>query len=234
MEIIGLPALTDNYIWVIVEDKEVIVVDPGTATPVLEFLTTHQYSLLAIILTHGHDDHVGGVELLKEYSPGVKVYGPIEVEHLVDEIVVDASSFYLNEHRFEVNKTAGHTKEHVSFLMDDTYLFCGDALFSGGCGRVFTRDYLAQYQALKYFESLEDHVKVYAGHEYTLTNLKFANHIESDNLLLHSALQMVEQLRSKNVSTLPSTIGLERDINLMMTAKTLEEFIQLRNARDQF
>lgn len=233
MEIIAINALTDNYIWVIKEANWAIVVDPGEAQPVLDFLTEHQLPLTAVLITHHHDDHTGGVKELLSNYPDAPVYGPFEVEGMT-YIVADGQQFEINQHQFKVKKTAGHTAEHISFLMDDQHLFCGDALFSAGCGRVFTQDYQAQYDALKYFESLADEVKVYAGHEYTLTNLKFANSMEPDNLVLQSALQLVEQLRSDNLKTLPSTIGLERDINLLMMAPNLESFIELRKARDNF
>lgn len=233
MEILAINALTDNYIWIIKEAEGAIVVDPGEAQPVLNFLEQHQLQLTATLITHHHVDHTGGLKELLTHYPDAPVYGPSEVEGRT-YTVADGQKFTINHHQFFVKKTAGHTEEHISFLMNEQSLFCGDALFSAGCGRVFTKDYQAQYDALKYFESLADEVKVYAGHEYTLTNLKFANSMEPDNLVLQSAIQMVEQLRADNAPTLPSTIGLEKDINLFMTAPTLNAFVELRKARDEF
>src|SRR5699024_12234958 len=133
----------------------------------------------------------------------------------------------------EVSKTAGHTYEHISFLMDKA-LFCGDALFSGGCGRVFTGDYQAQYETLQKFGQLPDDVEVYAGHEYTQTNLRFAHSIKPSDQVISRALDDVNELRKKDLPTLPSTIGREKKINLLMQAKTLDEFIGLREMRDNF
>lgn len=116
----------------------------------------------------------------------------------------------------------------------DQHLFCGDALFSAGCGRVFTKDYKAQFDALKFFNSLEGEVKVYAGHEYTETNLRFAQSIEPENKEIETALKEVRNLREKDQPTLPSTIKKEKRINLFMQARDLSMFTDLRNQRDTF
>ena len=130
-------------------------------------------------------------------------------------------------------KTAGHTEEHISFLTEDA-LFCGDALFSGGWVRVFTKDYQAQYDALQTFNSLADDVKVYAGHEYTLTNLRFAHSVRPTNEILEEAINEANDFREQGLPTLPSTIGREKEINLFLQAETLDEFRALRDARDAF
>ena len=135
--------------------------------------------------------------------------------------------------KFQVFKTAGHTTEHVSFLMEKA-LFCGDALFSAGCGRVFTGDYQAQFNALQIFKSLDETVEVYAGHEYTQTNLRFAQSIEPANKNISQVLDQVTNLRAHDLPSLPSTIGKEKNINLFLQADKLQDFIALRNARDNF
>ena len=133
----------------------------------------------------------------------------------------------------QVSLAAGHTHGHISFLMGN-HLFCGDALFSAGCGRVFTGDYEAQYETLQKFKRLEDDVNIYAGHEYTETNLRFASDMQPDNEVVSKVLKEVRDLRAKGSPTLPTTIGREKEINLFLQAETLEDFIELRNARDIF
>lgn len=233
MQVIGLKAFKDNYIWVIQEGQQVAIVDPGQAEPVLDFLSSSQLSPGFILLTHKHDDHIGGLAQVLEHYPNCLVIGPSEVSHLVDKVVKDGDSFNLFGYQVEVYKTAGHTEEHISYLVDGK-LFCGDALFSAGCGRVFTGEYQAQFEALQFFNSLGDQVLVYAGHEYTLTNLAFAMEIEPENQDIAEAYKRVQQQRVDGLATLPSTIGLEKEINLFMAAKSVEEFTELRKKRDQF
>lgn len=233
MNIDSIKAFSDNYIWVMEEGTEAIVVDPGEADGVLHHLKEKQLQLKAILLTHQHEDHTGGVKkLLREY-PDTPVYGPKETTPLADHVVQEGSTFELLGQNFQVFKTAGHTAGHVSYLTGNA-LFCGDALFSAGCGRVFTKDYQAQFDALQTFKKLDDAVKVYAAHEYTETNLRFAHAEEPSNPLISKALNEVSDLRVKGLSTLPSSIGREKEINLFMQAESLEDFIKLRKARDRF
>ncbi len=233
MQVIGLKAFKDNYIWVIQEGEQLAIVDPGQAEPVLDFLRNNQLSPSVILLTHEHNDHIGGLAQMLEHYPNCQVIGPSEVSGLVDKVVKDGDSFDLFGYQVEVFKTAGHTKEHISYLVDDK-LFCGDALFSAGCGRVFTGDFQAQFEALQVFNSLGDQILVYAGHEYTLTNLAFAMEIEPDNREIADVYKRVKQQREDGLASLPSTIGLEKKINLFMRAKSVEEFTKLRKKRDQF
>ena len=226
-------ALSDNYIWIIEEGKQAIVVDPGEAEGVLNYLEKQQMQLAGILLTHNHEDHTGGVKEIITAFPDVLVYGPKETSSLVDCVVQEGDSFQLLNQTFQVFKTAGHTAEHISFLMGKA-LFCGDALFSAGCGRVFTGDYQAQYAALQKFKQLEDDVLVYAAHEYTQTNLAFAHGEHPSDKLISHALNRVDRLCAQGMPTLPSTIGEESRINLFLQAKTIEEFITLRKKRDCF
>ena len=228
-----IKAFSDNYIWCIQEETDVVVVDPGKASVVLDYLEEKQLRLKAILLTHMHDDHIGGVREILESHPESLVYGPEETKGLVNSVVMEGDSFNLLGQTFQVYETGGHTHGHISFLMD-TNLFCGDALFSAGCGRVFTGDYEAQYETLQTFKHLDDDVHVYAGHEYTETNLRFAYEIQPNNKKLSKSLEEVQELRAKGQPTLPSTIGREKEINLFMQAETLADFIELRNARDNF
>ena len=228
-----IKAFSDNYIWCIQKETEAVVVDPGEAKGVLDYLEEKQLRLAAILLTHKHEDHTGGVREILARQPEIPVYGPKETEALASLVVEEGDSFNLLGQTFQVSETGGHTHGHISFLMGDD-LFCGDALFSAGCGRVFTGDYKAQYETLKKFKHLDNEINVYPGHEYTETNLRFAYDMQPDNEKISKALEEVRDLRAKGQPTLPTSIGREKDINLFLQADTLENFIELRNARDDF
>ncbi|MBM4765123.1 hydroxyacylglutathione hydrolase [Bacillus sp. B15-48] len=228
-----IKAYSDNYIWCIQEETEAVVVDPGKAKVVLDYLEEKQLHLAAILLTHKHEDHTGGVREIVARHPESPVYGPKETEALANRVVEEGDSFNLLGQTFHVSETRGHTHGHISFLMGDA-LFCGDALFSAGCGRVFTGDYEAQYETLQKFKRLDDNINVYPGHEYTEINLRFAYDMRPDNKKISKALEEVRELRANGQPTLPTTIGREKEINLFLQGETLENFIELRNARDDF
>lgn len=233
MDINLVKAFSDNYIWIIEEGTEAVVVDPGEAEQVMDYLEEKQLQLNSILLTHNHDDHIGGVQKISAKYPDASIYGPKETEDIADHIVVDGDSFNLLGKNVQVLKTGGHTEGHISFLMDNV-LFCGDALFSAGCGRVFTKDYQAQYDALQKFKQLDDEVQVYAAHEYTQTNLRFAHSMQPSNTAVSEALNQVNEMRAKGKPTLPTTIGKEKKINLFLQAEKMEDFKELRDARDKF
>uniref|UniRef100_UPI0035A0CC4D hydroxyacylglutathione hydrolase family protein n=1 Tax=Jeotgalibaca porci TaxID=1868793 RepID=UPI0035A0CC4D len=153
MEINPVKAFSDNYIWVMEEGAEAVIVDPGEAGDVLAYLDKKALNLTAILLTHKHDDHIGGVRKILEKYPETPIFGPVETTDLATQVVKEGDTFNLFGKEVKVFKTAGHTEEHISFLIEDV-LFSGDALFSGGCGRVFTGDYQAQYDALQKFNQL--------------------------------------------------------------------------------
>ncbi|MCR8968529.1 hydroxyacylglutathione hydrolase [Facklamia sp. 7083-14-GEN3] len=234
MHIKAIPALEDNYIWLIKTGEDVVVVDPGESEPLIDYLQTSGLKVKAILLTHFHEDHVGGLsELLASQKHEVTVYGPIEVEDQVNQVVKDGDRLEINGWEFEVLKTPGHSAEHISYLMDK-HLFCGDVLFSAGCGRVFTNDYQAQYDSLQKIKALSDETQIYAGHEYTLTNLAFSLTIEPDNQDLMNQQQAVKDRRSKGLPSLPTNLAVVKKINLFLQAESLKDFIQLRKVRDQF
>lgn len=230
MKVNAIRAFSDNYIWAIEIDDKYIIIDPGEAEPVFEFLKDKAPE--AILLTHKHSDHVGGVEeIVKKYG-NVKVCGPSETEKYNDTTVKDGDEFSLLGKNFKVIYTPGHTKEHISYLVDDK-LFCGDALFLAGCGRVFTRDYKAAYDTMQKFNSLDDEILVYPAHEYSFYNLKFTMEYRP-NEDVKKELERVKELREKDEITLPTTIKKEKLINPFMRAKDLDDFIELREAKDRF
>lgn len=233
MKIHPIKALSDNYIWLLIEGTDAVIVDPGESREVIAYLEQKQLNLIAILLTHNHEDHIGGVNAILAKLPQTPVYGPKETVPLADHAVQAGDAFELLGQSFQVYKTSGHTPGHISFLMGGA-LFCGDALFSAGCGRVFTGDHQAQYNALQWFKSLPDMVQVYAAHEYTQTNLRFARSVQPANQVISQALEEANDMRGRDLPTLPSTIGKEKDINLFLQAATLKAFIDLRQARDIF
>ena len=229
MNINFIKAFNDNYIWTIVKDCKVLVVDPGDAGPVIDYLKGR--NLDYIILTHKHMDHVGGVDELKiKYGP--KVYGPNETSEYNDVTLRDGDVFDLLGEKFEVISTGGHTEDHISYLADGN-LFCGDALFLAGCGRVFTKDYEKSYQGLNKLKKLADDTVVYPAHEYSLANLEFAKSVISNDDL-DREYERIKKLREDDKITLPTTIEKEKKINPFFLARDLDEFIDFRNKKDNF
>lgn len=231
MTVTPVKALSDNYIWVIETGSKAIVVDPGEFDPIHQYLRDNDLELGAILLTHNHDDHTAGVRDLVGDNDHLPIYGPEETSEFANHIVEDGDHFKVLGIEFDVFLTAGHTPGHISFITEND-LFCGDALFSAGCGRVFTKDYQAQYEAMKSFDELADQVKVYAGHEYTETNLTFAHQVYPENKQIEEALKEVHDLRAQGKITLPSTMAREREINVFLQAEDFETFKDLRLQRD--
>lgn len=234
LNITPIPALSDNYIWAIQKDNDVIIVDPSDAVPVLAFIAKNQLNLTAILLTHNHHDHTDGMpELLSRY-PQLSVYGSQEVAQFANRIVQPEDHLTLFDYDVRVIESAGHTAQHVSYLFGNEYLFCGDVLFSGGCGRVFTGNYQAQFDALQRFKALPEFVEIFPAHEYTLSNLKFAEAVLAPSCALFEIQERAEILRSRNQPTLPTTLERELQINPFLQAVDLDQFIALRHQKDNF
>ena len=213
--VLTIPAFDDNYIWLIKDSqsKRCVVVDPGDATPVLEILESQQLTIEAIIITHHHQDHTGGVKDLVSGNSQIKVFGKtplFENMHLVDE--GDQVSFFDNKLTFNVWQVAGHTLDHIVYFNEEM-LFCGDMLFSAGCGRVFEGTHLQMFDALSRLATLDENMKVYCAHEYTQNNLIFALHVDPNNSALITYVKEVAKLRQQGLPSIPTTIKNEIAIN---------------------
>lgn len=214
MHIHPVSAFDDNYIWIIHDSHHCVVIDPGQADGVIEFVTQHQLTIAAILLTHHHYDHTGGVTKLRQFTD-CPVYGPdnsaIEgVTHRVqDGDTVDVPELSLD---FSVLACPGHTLDHIAFY-SAPWLFCGDTIFSAGCGRMFEGQPDQFWHSLEYLSQLPEATEVYCAHEYTAANLRFAAAVEPDNQAIKSHQAWVQKKRQSGQITLPSTLALEFNIN---------------------
>lgn len=202
------------------DGAQALVVDPGDAAPVLQMLQTHGLQLAAILVTHHHGDHTGGVATLKSQT-GARVYGSggEDIAHL-DCALLGGETLQLLGLEVQVLAVPGHTRAHVAFWLpmaevprQAPILFCGDTLFSGGCGRLFEGTPAQMHQSLTRLAALPDSTRVCCAHEYTLSNLRFAHAVEPDNALLAAYAQQCTQLRHSGLPTLPSTLAQEKNIN---------------------
>ena len=223
MKLIPLPAFTDNYIWMLHDGRKAVVVDPGDAQPVWDALASHGLQLSAILVTHHHPDHVGGVDALRN-GTGAVVFGP--ARELIPEPLQRLQG---GDHcdvmglRFEVLDVPGHTAGHIAYWCADLdgapLLFCGDTLFSGGCGRLFEGTPAQMLASLDALAALPGDTRVCCAHEYTLSNLRFARAVEPGNQALADYEQHCQRLRAGGQPTLPSSIGTERAINPFLRSR---------------
>jgi hydroxyacylglutathione hydrolase len=216
-----VPAFQDNYLWLIHDGQHAAVVDPGDAGPIFAALDANQFSLGAILLTHHHADHVGGVRALVQHAR-VPVFGPgnegiAEVTHPLqdgDSIKVPGIDLVL-----DVLAVPGHTRGHIAYVAPSQHwLFCGDTLFAGGCGRLFEGTPAQMHASLSKLAGLPEHTAVYCAHEYTLSHLKFAREVEPENMDLLIRIEAEQHKRANNFPTVPSTIGLEKRTNPFLRA----------------
>ncbi len=221
LNIHAIKAFNDNYIWLIINESNnhCALVDPGDGQVCLDYINSQNLILDAVLITHHHSDHIGGLELIKQFAQNqgqpLSVYGPgAEAIALLDHKLVEGDAITLPnlELCLQVIDLPGHTFGHIAYYGDDM-LFCGDTLFSAGCGRLFEGTPAQMLNSLTKLAKLPEHTKVYCAHEYTISNLNFARTIEPDNGQLQSYYQNVLQLRANNIATIPTTIGLEKKIN---------------------
>lgn len=217
MNLISIPALQDNYIWLLDDQHgHCVIIDPGESAPVLKAL--HRLKLIpdAILLTHHHQDHVGGVAQVVAQYPNLMVYGPQETaDKGVVHVVHDGEKFEINGCQYVTISLPGHTLGHVAFY-SASYLFCGDTMFSAGCGRLFEGTAEQMYDSFQQLAQLPDNTLICCAHEYTLLNLKFARTVLPEDREIEAYQKHVEVLRGKNKPSVPTNLQLERKINLFL------------------
>jgi hydroxyacylglutathione hydrolase len=209
-----VPAFEDNYLWLLARGREAAIVDPGDAAPVEARLAHDGLHLTAILVTHHHPDHVGGVERLKARF-GAHVYGPAgEDIPARDTVLTEGDAIEVLGVRFDVLDVPGHTRGHIAYHAPSIEaLFCGDTLFAGGCGRLFEGTPAQMHASLAKLARLPGATRVYCAHEYTVANLRFARAVEPDNAALAARLRACEETRARGEPTVPSTIAEELATN---------------------
>ncbi|HEX5055716.1 MAG TPA: hydroxyacylglutathione hydrolase [Gammaproteobacteria bacterium] len=224
LNVIPIPALKDNYIWLLrsADSTQCAVVDPGDAVTVIAYLEAARLELGAILITHHHADHTAGLPGLKQAYPGCRVYGPQrEGGHLIEQRLARGMRVRLPEPEveFEVLDIPGHTLGHIAYYSESSeLLFCGDTLFSAGCGRLFEGTAEQMYESLLRLAALPAATQVYCGHEYTLKNIAFAMQVEPGNDALRAFERRAVQLREAQKPTLPTRICDELSVNPFLRA----------------
>ena len=210
-----IEAFSDNYIWLVTTNEGSIVIDPGESTNLLKILNQRSLDLKAVLITHHHFDHTGGIDkILSEKS--IDVYGPNNNIDSINIRVTNESKINLLGIEFKIIEIPGHTLDHIAYYSENNghpILFCGDTLFAGGCGRVFEGTFEQMHDSLSILKKLPINTKIYCGHEYTESNLKFAKSVEPLNQRIISRYNEVIELRKQGKPSLPSTIELELETN---------------------
>ena len=218
LRVLAVPAFNDNYLWLVHDGANAAVIDPGAAEPVLAALREHHLTLTAILLTHHHADHIGGVPaLLERYQ--VPVFGP-QSDGIKTVTMPLAQDQCINvpglELRLQVLDVPGHTRGHIAYVRagdSPAWLFCGDTLFGAGCGRLFEGTPAQMAASLAKLAALPPATLIFCAHEYTLANLRFARHVEPGNAALEQRIAHDSAKRAAGLPTIPSTIGMELATN---------------------
>jgi len=220
MRLTALPALADNYIWTLMDDQgDAVVVDPGEAGPVLAAADAGMRPQV-ILLTHHHDDHIGGVAALQARFPGIRVIAPDEPRiPMATERVAERECVQALGRSFHVVSVPGHTRSHIAFHTDE-HLFSGDALFSLGCGRLFEGTPSQLLASLRKLAALPAQLLLCCAHEYTVSNAVFARHVDPANAALRQRHEEALAMRRDDRSTLPVSLADERNCNPFLRTHT--------------
>lgn len=239
LEIVRIPALSDNYVWLVHDPAsgETMAVDPAEAEPVLAAARDRGWTISQIWNTHWHPDHTGGNAAIKA-ATGARVTGPAaEADRIptLDAMVREGDLIRLGDHVATVWETPAHTAGHISFhFADDGMIFVGDTLFAMGCGRLFEGDAAQMFANMQRLAALPGETLVYGAHEYTLANGRYARVAEPDNRAIADRLAEVEAARAAGEATLPTTIALERATNPFLRARSIEQLAARRAEKDAF
>ena len=237
-----LPVLSDNYVMVLHDDHQAVVVDPAVAAPVAAWLDAEHLELVAVLQTHHHSDHIGGtVELLRRW-PNARVYAAaadLQRIPFQSDSVGDGDRFTLLGRSVEVLSVPGHTRAHLAYYLPGgsgchPELFCGDTLFGGGCGRLFEGTPAQMHDSLQRLAALPADTRVWCAHEYTETNLRWAHSCLPEDRSIVERLAAVAQQRAAGRPTVPSSIGLERATNLFVRSGSVAELADLRASRNHW
>ncbi len=237
IEIKSIPIFKDNYVHALIQGNDCAVVDPGDAAPVIKYLTANNLNLTTILITHHHNDHIGGVEKLKE-KYGCKVIGPSYDKDRInslDVLVSEADNINVFGQQATVMHTPGHTLGHICYYFKNIKtLFCGDTLFSMGCGYLFEGSHQQMWESLSRLKRLPADTKVYCTHEYTLNNLKFALSIDANNKSLIEFADLIQKKRDSNEFSVPSLLATEIELNpfLRANSKSLKNQLGQQNLSD--
>jgi hydroxyacylglutathione hydrolase len=237
LEIVPVPAFSDNYLWLVHDPAsgESAVVDPGDAVPVLAEAERRGWALNQVWNTHWHPDHTGGNLAVKQATSAL-ISGPAG-ENIPgrDVALSEGDRVRLGEHEGRVIEVPGHTRGHIALLFEkEGVAFVGDTLFAMGCGRLFEGTPEQMHRSLARLTELPDSTRLYPAHEYTLSNARFASHVEPDNTDIAKRLEAVIALREEGQITLPTTVAEERLTNPFVRAASVAEFAERRAAKDSF
>ncbi|MFC0139909.1 hydroxyacylglutathione hydrolase [Erwinia mallotivora] len=223
MNLNSIPALQDNYIWLLNDDRgDCLIVDPGEAEPVSAAMTKNHWQPVAILLTHHHHDHTGGVQKLVEKYPQLVVYGPAEtLSKGATQVVSEGEKVTVLGMEFSVLDTPAHTLGHISYF-SFPYLFCGDTMFSAGCGKLFEGTPQQMYESFQKINSLPAETLICCAHEYTLSNLEFCRSLLPHDVEIERYHHKIKELRAKNGISLPTKLAFERKINIFLRTHEIE------------
>ena len=227
-----IEAFQDNYIWLIHNDQNSIIVDPGDAGPVISALERKNLNLVAILITHHHADHIGGVIALQEKYPHIKIFAPQKDKYdfvnigLKNGDEINIPELQIN---YKIIEIPGHTRGHIAYY-DKKNLFCGDTLFACGCGKIFDGTHEQMYNSLKKISALPKDTKIYCAHEYTKKNISFALSLDPDDTNLKLRKALVSNIKN----TIPSSLEEELKTNPFLKCTSLEAFKRLRDLKDQY